>query len=84
MSKSGSKVIAITKIFFIVSLTMLGACILLNIFKLVHPAFHSRIIRALNILTPFVVLVYISLAFWSRFKLLKKISEYVHRIFSKN
>ena len=84
MRNSRSKIIVITKIFFVASLVMLGACAIFDIFKLIHPGFHSIFLRVLNISTPFIVLTYISIVSWSRFKLFKKISEYVHRIFSKN
>lgn len=72
------------KAVYYMTLLVLAVCATLNVVKLFNPKFNTTAVKAINIIAPISVAVYLCVVIIKRKQLKEKIGEQIHKTFSKN
>lgn len=72
------------KLFYYITMSLIIICIVINIFNLMHPDYHSKFFSIINIISPVVAFIYLLTVFMKRKRLLKKLHDQYDKLFSKN
>lgn len=84
MNQKWINIIKLTRVLYLITILLLGVCISLNIYALLHPHFRNHFFTIVISITPFVVIVYLLLIFFRKRKLSKKLHEQRQKFFSEN